>query len=74
MVVNSILSAWVEFQRLMRCAAALVPLARTHIVIVSAKAAVAKAAVASSIAASLPHVLRVVMTFLLAVMETALLR
>jgi hypothetical protein len=48
-----------------------VPLARTHIVIVSAKAASAKAASAKaneaiSMAAS-PHVVRMVMTFLPAV-------
>jgi hypothetical protein len=43
----------------------LTPLARTHIVIVSAKAAVAKADEATSIAASPPDVLRMVITFLL---------
>jgi hypothetical protein len=45
----------------------LAPLTRTHIVIVSAKAAVAKADEATSMAASAPHVLRMVMTFLPAV-------
>src|SRR5271166_5602663 len=64
MVVSSILSEWVEFQRSTRCAAALVPLARTHIVMESARAGVARMDEAISKAASAPQVVRVVMNFL----------
>src|ERR1700722_4904602 len=64
MVVSSILSGGVEFQRSTRWVAALTPLARTHMVIVSAKAASAKADEATSTAASAPHVLLMVITLL----------
>ena len=63
-VVSSILSAWVEFQRSTRCAAALVPLARTHMVRLSAKALEAKAAVPIKRAASAAQVDRLFMAFL----------
>src|SRR5208282_2801343 len=64
MVVSSILSLWVEFQRLTRVEAALVPLARTHIVIVSARAVAATAVEAMSEAASAARSVLVVMAFL----------
>src|SRR5271166_1695891 len=55
----------------MRWVAALVPLARTHMVMLSARAAVARADEAMSMAASAPQVVRVVMTFLPGMMATA---
>src|SRR5208282_1296824 len=64
MVVSSILSLCVEFQRLTRIEAALVPLARTHIVIVSARAVAARAVEAMSEAASAARSVLVVMAFL----------
>src|SRR5208282_5904639 len=64
MVVSSILSLWVAFQRLTRVEAALVPLARTHIVIVSARAVAATAVEAMSEAASAARSVLVVMAFL----------
>src|SRR5271166_6194682 len=63
MVVSSILSLWVAFQRSTIFDAALVPLARTHMVIVSAEALVARA-VAPISTASAAQVVRAVMNVL----------
>src|SRR5436305_14963473 len=73
MVVSSILSLWVEFHRSVRCAAALAPLARTHIVIVSAKAVWDRPAEPAMRAISAAQCVRLFISFLPAIYANILL-